>query len=44
MKAVFEKAKVIIDGEDAYLCIGIPYRDAKKFVGEMKPKRYVPEP
>ena len=40
MKAIFDKAKVIIDGEDAYLCVAIPYRDAKKFVGEMKPKRY----
>lgn len=40
LKAVFEKAKVIIDGEDAYLCVSIPYRDARKFVGEMKPKKY----
>lgn len=40
MKAVFEKAKVIIDGEDAYLCVSIPFMDAKKFVGEMKPKKY----
>ena len=40
MKAVFEKAKVIIDGEDAYLCVSIPYQEAKKFVGEMKPKKY----
>lgn len=40
MKTVFEKAKVIVDGEDAYLCIGIPYREAKKFTGEMKPKKY----
>lgn len=40
MKAIFEKAKVIIDGEDAYLCVSIPYREAKKFVGEMKPKKY----
>lgn len=40
MKAVFEKAKVIIDGEDAYLCVSIPYREARKFVGEMKPKKY----
>lgn len=40
MKAVFEKCKVILDGEDSYLCVGIPYRDAKKFVGEMKPKKY----
>lgn len=40
MKAEFEKAKVIIDGEDAYLCVAIPFRDAKKFVGEMKPKKY----
>lgn len=40
MKAVFDKAKVIIDGEDAYLCVAIPFIDAKKFVGEMKPKKY----
>ena len=43
MRAVFEKAKVILDGEDAYLCVGIPYRDARKFVGEMKPKKYAVE-
>lgn len=43
MRSVFEKAKVIVDGEDAYLCIGIPYRDAKKFVGEMKQKKYAVE-
>jgi len=43
MKAIFEKAKVIVDGEDAFLCIGIPYREAKKFTGEMKPKKYVAE-
>lgn len=43
MRSVFEKAKVIVDGEDAYLCIGIPYRDAKKFCSEMKPKKYVAE-
>lgn len=40
MKAVFEKAKVIIDGEDAFLCVGIPLKDAQKFVGEMKPRKY----
>lgn len=40
MKAEFEKAKVIIDGEDAYLCVAIPFQKAKKFVGEMKPKKY----
>ena len=40
MKAVFEKAKVIVDGDDTFLCLSIPYRDAKKFVGEMKPKKY----
>lgn len=40
MKAEFTKAKVILDGEDAFLCVSIPYRDAKKFVGEMKPKKY----
>lgn len=43
MRAVFEKAKVILDGEDAYLCVGIPYREAKKFVGTMKPKQYAVE-
>lgn len=40
MKTVFEKAKVIVDGEDAFLCLAIPYREAKKFTGEMKPKKY----
>lgn len=43
MRAVFDKAKVILDGEDAYLCIGIPYREAKKFVGEMQQKKYCAE-
>ena len=43
MRAVFERAKVILDGEDAFLCLCIPYRDAKKFVGEMQPRKYVAE-
>ena len=43
MRAVFEVAKVIIDGENSFLCIGVPYKDAKKFCGEMKPKKYVAE-
>ena len=43
MKAVFEKAKVILDGEDAYLCLAVPLRDARKFVGEMKAKKYQAE-
>lgn len=43
MRAVFERAKVILDGEDAFLCLCIPYRDAKKFVGEMKPTKYAVE-
>lgn len=43
MRAIFERAKVIVDGEDAFLCLCIPYRDAKKFVGEMKPRKYVAE-
>ena len=43
MKAIFERAKVITDGEDAFLCLCIPYRDAKKFVGEMQPRKYVAE-
>lgn len=40
MQAVFEKAKVILDGDTAYLCLGIPYRDAKRFVCEMKDRKY----
>lgn len=43
MRAVFEQAKVILDGEDAFLCLCIPYREAKKFVGEMKPRKYAVE-
>lgn len=43
MRAIFEIAKVIMDGEIAFLCLGIPYRDAKKFVGEMKQRKYVAE-
>lgn len=43
MRAVFERAKVILDGEDAFLCLCIPYREAKKFVGEMKPIKYALE-
>lgn len=43
MRAVFERAKVILDGEDAYLCIGIPYREAKAFTANMKPKKYAVE-
>lgn len=39
----FEIAKVITDGDVSYLCIGVPYREAKKFVGEMKPRKYVAE-
>ena len=43
MRAEFDKAKVILDGEDAFLCLAIPYRDARKFVSEMKPKKYAVE-
>ena len=43
MRAEFERAKVILDGEDAFLCLAIPYRDARKFVSEMKPKKYAVE-
>lgn len=39
MKAVFEMAKVIVDGEDAYLCLSVPYQTAKKFLGEMVPSK-----
>lgn len=43
LRTQFEIAKVIMDGDVSYLCIGVPYRDARKFVGEMKPKKYVAE-
>lgn len=43
MRAVFERAKVLLEGEDAYLCLCIPYREATKFVGEMKPRKYALE-
>ena len=43
MRAVFDRAKVILDGEDAYLCIGIPFREAKAFTANMKPKKYTVE-
>lgn len=43
MKAIFDKAKVTLEGEDAYLCLCVPYREARKFTGEMKPKKYVVE-
>ena len=40
MRAIFERAKDILDGEDAFLCLCIPYQAAKKFVGEMKRVKY----
>lgn len=40
MRAIFERAKVILDGEDAFLCLCIPYQAAKKFVSEMKRVKY----
>ena len=43
MRAVFERAKVILDGEDAYLCICLPYQEAKAFTANMKPKKYAVE-
>lgn len=43
MRAIFDRARVHLDGEDAYLCLCIPYRDAVKFVGEMKRRRYTVE-
>ena len=43
MRAVFERAKVILEGEDAYLCIGIPFQEAKAFTATMKPKKYAVE-
>lgn len=43
MRAVFEVAKVMTEGATTFLCIGIPHRDAMKFYGEMKPRKYVAE-
>lgn len=43
MRAIFQKAKVILEGADAFLCLCIPYREAKKFTGEMKDRKYVVE-
>ena len=40
MKAVFDKAKTLVEDGVSYICLNIPYRDARKFVGEMKDKRY----
>lgn len=40
MKAVFDKAKTIVEEGTAYICLNIPFRDARKFVGEMKNKKY----
>jgi hypothetical protein len=40
MKAVFDKAKTIVENGTAYICLNIPYRDARRFVGEMQEKKY----
>lgn len=40
MKAVFDKAKTIVDNDTGYICLNIPYRDARKFVSEMQNKKY----
>lgn len=40
MKAIFEKAKVLVEEGTSYICLNVPYRDARKFVGEMKNKKY----
>ncbi len=44
MRAVFDSAKVIVDGEVTYLCLAVPPKDARKFVGDMKQgKKYAAE-
>ena len=40
MKAIFDKAKTIVEGDTAYICLNVPFRDARKFVTEMKDKKY----
>ena len=40
MKAVFDKAKTIVEGDTAYICLNVPFRDARKFVTEMQNKKY----
>ncbi len=44
MRTVFDSAKVILDGETTYLCLAVPPKDARKFVGDMKQgKKYAAE-
>lgn len=44
MKAVAERAKVIVDGADTFLCLSVPYRDARKIVSGMETgKQYTVE-
>ena len=43
MKAVFDKAKTMVEEGTAYICLNIPYRDARKFVTEMENKKYAVE-
>ena len=40
MKAIFDKAKTIVEGDTAYICLNVPFRDARKFVTEMQNKKY----
>lgn len=44
MRAVFDTAKVIVDGETAFLCLAVPFREAKTFTANMKQgKKYAAE-
>lgn len=41
MRVIFDSAKAIMDGDQAFLCVGMPFGKAKQFCAEMKPKKYV---
>ena len=44
MEAVFDKATTLHIGEETYLCLGVPHREAMKLVGEMQQgTKYVAE-
>ena len=43
MRAVFDKAKVIVDGDTSYLYVAVPHKYAKRFCAEMKPRKYAVE-
>lgn len=43
MRAVFDRAKVIVDGGETFLCLAVPHREAVQFCAQMEGKKYVAE-